>query len=73
MQDATTEAPVLAEQMAPSGFCAFKVRPGSDVKDGFVYGLLLVDLQDDRRFPQGKQYDEKGEFVWGCDLEGKKV
>ena len=56
-------------------FSAFKARlTRNQEKDGFVHGLNLIDLEDQRRFPMGTQHDEQGDFVWGVGInEGQKV
>lgn len=74
MQEAAVQSLKEQRQRSERGFCAFKVRPGaSEEKDGFVRGLRLADLQDGSRFPSGTQSDEKGEFVWGCELDAEGV
>jgi hypothetical protein len=69
MQDTLVQTAATPKSCAARGFSAFKTRLTADQeKDGFVHGLQLMDLMDQSRFPLGKQVDEKGEFVWGCEF-----
>ncbi|MBK6616678.1 hypothetical protein [Ottowia sp.] len=62
-------AKVATGSLKGSSFSAFKVRDAEGEKtDGHVHGLKLADLQDEKRFPQGPQRDELGDFVWGVVL-----